>query len=153
MDEIEERDFFPTCFIMFQKAQYSFDQQIPKSPCVPWKVVTILGARLWWRPNLKENFIYYDVLIVWFSFFSNRHTPYHISLVNCFFWGCKTFSYVQLCIHVVLCLSLWKIMFIDDKPRVIGWSRLSDMAMSPGCQDLLEVGSRDSYEFSGNMIL
>ena len=23
----------------------------PKSPCVAWKVVTILGARLWWRPN------------------------------------------------------------------------------------------------------
>lgn len=152
MDEIEELVFFPTCFIMFQKAQSSFDQQIPKSPCVPWKVVTILGARLWWRPMVKR-----ELHILWcigFLLFSNRHTPYHnISLVNCFFWGCKTFSYVQLCIHVVLCLSLWKICLLMTNR---GWS--SD----PGCQTWqwvrdakicwkLEVEIHN--EFSGSMIL
>lgn len=109
---------------MFQKAQSSFDQQIPGTPCVPWKVVTILGARLWWRPMVKR-----ELHILWcigFLLFSNRHTPYHnISLVNCFFWGCKTFSYVQLCIHVVLCLSLWKICLLMTNR---GWSG------DPGCQ-------------------
>ena len=150
MDEIEELEGF--------NKNASFDQQIPGTPCVGCKVVTILGAHLWWRPNQKRTVLSWRVF-----FFFPTGTSYlqqvvvsfaNVRLFLIFIFIHLIYIYINLCMHN----STYMLFFACLCGRYVSWWQAAGdrviQAVRHGNESGMprSFGSRNS-EIHGSMML